>query len=47
MRSNIVPDIATALDGIFDGSAVLVGGFGLAGHPIALIDGLLKRAPTT
>jgi 3-oxoadipate CoA-transferase alpha subunit len=42
MRTKIVPDVAAALDGIPDGATVLVGGFGLAGQPIALIDGLLE-----
>jgi 3-oxoadipate CoA-transferase alpha subunit len=42
MRTKIVPDVAAALDGIQDGATVLVGGFGLAGQPIALIDGLLE-----
>lgn len=43
MRTKIVPDVAAALDGIQDGATVLVGGFGLAGQPIALIDGLLEQ----
>lgn len=43
MRNKVVADVAAALDGITDGSTVLVGGFGLAGHPIALIDGLLEH----
>lgn len=43
MRSKTVPDIAAALGGINDGATVLVGGFGLAGQPIALIDGLLEQ----
>lgn len=42
MRTKIVPDVAAALEGIQDGATVLVGGFGLAGQPIALIDGLLE-----
>ena len=42
MRTKIVPNVAAALDGIPDGATVLVGGFGLAGQPIALIDGLLE-----
>lgn len=42
MRTKIVPDVAAALDCIPDGATVLVGGFGLAGQPIALIDGLLE-----
>jgi len=43
MRSKTVPDVAAALDGVNDGATVLVGGFGLAGQPIALIDGLRER----
>jgi 3-oxoadipate CoA-transferase alpha subunit len=43
MRTKIVPDVAAALEGIHDGATVLVGGFGLAGQPIALIDGLLEQ----
>jgi len=43
MRTKIVADVAAALDGVADGSMVLIGGFGLAGHPIALIDGLLEQ----
>jgi 3-oxoadipate CoA-transferase alpha subunit len=43
MRSKTVPDVAAALDGVDDGATVLVGGFGLAGQPIALIDGLRER----
>lgn len=43
MRSKISDDVAAALDGIRDGATVLVGGFGLAGQPIALIDGLRER----
>jgi 3-oxoadipate CoA-transferase alpha subunit len=43
MRSKTVPEVAAALDGVEDGATVLVGGFGLAGQPIALIDGLRER----
>jgi 3-oxoadipate CoA-transferase alpha subunit len=43
MRTKIVPDVAAALEGIQDGATVLVGGFGLAGQPIALVDGLLEQ----
>lgn len=43
MRSKVVPDVAAALEGVRDGATVLVGGFGLAGQPIALIDGLLEQ----
>ena len=43
MRTKILADVAAALEGIQDGATVLVGGFGLAGQPIALIDGLLEQ----
>ena len=43
MRSKVVADVAAAMDGIADGSTVLIGGFGLAGHPVELIDGLLEQ----
>lgn len=46
MRSKIVADTAAALEGIPDGATVLVGGFGLAGQPIALIDALLEQGAT-
>ncbi len=36
----IVGDLATALAGIGDGATILVGGFGEAGMPFALLDGL-------
>lgn len=43
MRSKVVPDLAAALDGVADGSTVLIGGFGLAGQPLALVDALLEQ----
>jgi 3-oxoadipate CoA-transferase, alpha subunit len=46
MKDKIVADIASALEGVADGSTVLVGGFGLAGQPIALIEGLLEQGAT-
>lgn len=39
----LVATVADAVAGTADGSMVLVGGFGLAGQPIALIDGLLEQ----
>jgi len=39
----VVADVADALSGVADGSTVLIGGFGLAGHPVQLIDGLLEQ----
>lgn len=38
-----VATMAEALADTADGSTVLVGGFGLAGHPVALIDALLEQ----
>jgi 3-oxoadipate CoA-transferase alpha subunit len=35
-----------AVDGIADGSTVLVGGFGMAGMPVALIDALIEQGAT-
>jgi len=43
VRSKVVADVADALSGVADGSTVLIGGFGLAGHPVQLIDGLLEQ----
>lgn len=43
MINKIVADVDQALAGIEDGSTVLVGGFGTAGIPEALIDGLIKQ----
>jgi 3-oxoadipate CoA-transferase, alpha subunit len=37
-----VQSAAEALQGVKDGSTVLVGGFGQVGHPMALIDGLIE-----
>lgn len=39
-RTEIVASVVEAFAGVGDGATVLVGGFGLAGQPIALIDGL-------
>jgi 3-oxoadipate CoA-transferase alpha subunit len=43
MRNKVVADLAAAVEGIADGSTVLIGGFGLAGQPLALIDALLDQ----
>lgn len=43
MRSKIVSDLTGAVDGIADGATVLIGGFGLAGQPVQLIDALLDQ----
>lgn len=46
MRSKMVGSVAESLAGVEDGSTVLIGGFGLAGQPIELIDGLLQQGAT-
>ncbi|WP_440708661.1 3-oxoacid CoA-transferase subunit A [Herbiconiux sp. YIM B11900] len=46
MISKVVDDTAEAVAGIEDGSTVMIGGFGLAGHPVALIDALLEQGAT-
>ena len=38
-----VASVAEALDGVADGSTVLVGGFGAVGQPNQLIDGLIEQ----
>lgn len=43
MINKIVRDMAEAMQGIADGSTVLVGGFGSVGQPDALIDGLIEH----
>jgi 3-oxoadipate CoA-transferase alpha subunit len=43
MISKVIDTVAEALGGVVDGSTILVGGFGLAGHPVALIEGLLEQ----
>ncbi len=43
MVNKIVPDLAQAVAGIHDGSTVMIGGFGNAGMPKALIDALIAQ----
>ncbi|MGE0796849.1 MAG: 3-oxoacid CoA-transferase subunit A [Lautropia sp.] len=43
MIDKIVPDLTTAVAGIQDGSTVMIGGFGTAGMPAALIDALIEQ----
>lgn len=43
MPSKIINSIDEALADISDGSTVMIGGFGLAGQPQELIDGLIRR----
>ena len=44
--TSITGDSAEAVAGIADGSTVLVGGFGMAGMPTALIDALIAQGAT-
>jgi 3-oxoadipate CoA-transferase alpha subunit len=39
----IADTVAAAVDGIADGSTVLIGGFGMAGMPVDLINGLIAQ----
>lgn len=41
--NKVVDSIAEALRGIKDGSTVLIGGFGTAGIPVELIEGLIEQ----
>ncbi len=43
MINKIAPSIADALAGTPDGATVLIGGFGTAGIPLELIDGLIQQ----
>lgn len=43
MINKIAPSIAEALTGVADGSTVLIGGFGTAGIPNELIEGLIEQ----
>ena len=43
MINKIARSVADAMAGIRDGSTVLIGGFGTAGIPIELIDGLIEQ----
>ncbi len=43
MIDKICPDVVTALAGIRDGATVMIGGFGGAGQPAELIDGLIAQ----
>ena len=43
MINKIAPSIEAALAGVKDGSTVMIGGFGTAGIPNELIDGLIAR----
>jgi 3-oxoadipate CoA-transferase, alpha subunit len=43
MINKIAPNVALALGSVKDGSTVLIGGFGTAGIPTELIDGLIEQ----
>ena len=46
MIDKTVPDLHTAVAGIHDGATVMIGGFGNAGMPKALIDALIEQGAT-
>ncbi|MFW5920677.1 MAG: CoA transferase subunit A [Polyangiales bacterium] len=41
-RNKVKRSVAEALDGLFDGASIMVGGFGLCGNPEALIKGVVE-----
>jgi 3-oxoadipate CoA-transferase, alpha subunit len=43
MRTFITDDADAAIAGIADGSTILIGGFGMAGMPVTLIDALIRQ----
>lgn len=43
MIDKSVPSAAQAVAGIFDGACIMIGGFGSAGMPVALIDALIDQ----
>ena len=46
MINKLVRSMPEAMEGIKDGSTVLIGGFGAVGQPNALIDGLIEQGAT-
>jgi len=46
MIDKITPTVAAAVEGIRDGSTVLISGFGRAGQPVELIDALIEHGAT-
>lgn len=46
MRDKTVSTIREALEDVHDGARIMVSGFGLAGHPVELIEGLLDKGVT-
>ncbi|MEU8345336.1 3-oxoadipate CoA-transferase, alpha subunit [Actinomadura meyerae] len=45
-RTELLESVDEAVRGVADGSTVLVGGFGFAGMPFDLIDGLIRQGAT-
>lgn len=43
MINKITPSVEQALAGVYDGATVMIGGFGGAGQPAELIDGLIAQ----
>ena len=43
MRTLVTDDADAAVAGIADGSTILIGGFGMAGMPVTLIDALIRQ----
>ena len=43
MINKIYPTVAAALADVRDGASIMVGGFGAAGLPVALVDGLIAQ----
>ncbi|HCP76393.1 MAG TPA: 3-oxoadipate CoA-transferase, partial [Pusillimonas sp.] len=43
MINKISPSVEEALAGIYDGATIMIGGFGGAGQPAELIDGLIDQ----
>jgi len=41
-HDKVKQDVGAALDGLFDGARIMIGGFGLCGNAEALIDGVLQ-----
>jgi hypothetical protein len=46
MRTFITDNADAAVAGIADGSTILIGGFGMAGMPVTLIDALIRQGAT-
>lgn len=43
MINKIFPSVSAALEGLFDGATIMIGGFGTAGIPNELVDGLIAH----